>query len=42
MAEAAKYKVNSTPTSFVNGKRVKGAQPYDGFKKFVDQELDGS
>ena len=42
IAEAAKYKVTSTPSSFVNGKRVKGAQPYEGFKKVIDQELGGS
>jgi len=38
-AEGQKYKVNSTPTSFVNGKRVKGAQPYEGFQNEVDAAL---
>ena len=39
IAEATKYSVSSTPSSFVNGKRVKGAQPFEGFKKVIDKEL---
>jgi len=39
VAEATKYQVSSTPTSFVNGKRMKGAKPYEEFKKAVDEAL---
>jgi len=31
--------VNGTPTFFVNGKQVVGAQPYSAFKSAIDQEL---
>ena len=31
-----------TPTSFVNGKLIPGAQPYETFKKLVDEELSPS
>jgi protein-disulfide isomerase len=30
-----------TPTFFVNGRILAGAQPYDKFKEFIDQELTG-
>jgi len=30
---------NGTPTFFVNGKRIVGAQPYDNFAKLVDEAL---
>jgi protein-disulfide isomerase len=33
--------VQSTPTFFINGIYVVGAQPYDTFKKLIDQELAG-
>jgi protein-disulfide isomerase len=39
VAEAAALGVNSTPTFFVNGRRVSGAQPLDGFKAIIDDEL---
>jgi protein-disulfide isomerase len=39
-AEGNRYRVNSTPTSFVNGNRVKGAKPYEGFKEEVDKALE--
>ena len=29
----------ATPTSFVNGRFLVGAQPYETFKRFVDEEL---
>jgi protein-disulfide isomerase len=29
----------STPTSFVNGRYLLGAQPFEIFKKVVDEEL---
>lgn len=31
--------VNSTPTFFINGKRVAGALPFAQFKRIIDQEL---
>jgi len=33
--------VRSTPTFFVNGLAVVGAQPFDVFKQLIDQELAG-
>jgi len=31
--------VTGTPATFVNGRKVVGAQPYDVFKKIIDEEL---
>jgi protein-disulfide isomerase len=31
-----------TPASFVNGKYLRGAQPFPSFKKLVDEALGGS
>jgi protein-disulfide isomerase len=31
--------VNSTPTVFVNGRRISGAQPYDVFAAVIEEEL---
>lgn len=31
--------VKSTPTFFVNGKLLQGAQPYEAFKEVIDEEL---
>ncbi len=39
MAELAKFKVNSTPTFFVNGIHVGGALPKEEFKKIIDERL---
>jgi protein-disulfide isomerase len=36
---AAKVGATGTPTFFVNGKRVVGAQPYETFKPLLDAEL---
>ena len=38
-AEATSLGVNSTPTFFVNGRRLSGAQTYDGFKQMIEQAL---
>ena len=38
---ASKLGVSSTPTFFVNGLAVVGAQPYEVFKQLVDKELAG-
>ena len=39
MAELAKFKVNSTPTFFINGQHVGGALPKDAFKEIIDAKL---
>ena len=39
MAEAEEIGVNSTPTFFVNGKRLSGAQSLEAFKALIDPEL---
>jgi len=38
-ALAERTKAQGTPHSFVNGRRVRGAQPYESFKKVVEEEL---
>ena len=38
-AEATSLGVNSTPTFFINGRRLSGAQTYDSFKQMIEQEL---
>jgi protein-disulfide isomerase len=40
-AEAAAVGVNSTPTFFVNGRRVQGAQDAAAFKQAIDEALAG-
>ncbi len=37
--EAAAVGANSTPTFFINGRRLEGAQPFENFKSIIDQEL---
>jgi protein-disulfide isomerase len=32
--------VNGTPAFFVNGRMLSGAQPFDAFKRIIDEELD--
>ena len=32
--------VRSTPTVFINGRMVSGAQPYEVFTKIIDEELE--
>ncbi len=41
MKAAETLGVNSTPTFFVNGRKVSGALPFDQFKSMIDQELSG-
>jgi len=31
--------VNGTPAFFINGRMISGAQPFDAFKKIIDEEL---
>jgi protein-disulfide isomerase len=38
-AEAMKVGATGTPASFVNGRYLSGAQPYEAFKKIIDEEL---
>jgi protein-disulfide isomerase len=38
-AEAAKLGVTGTPSFFVNGRYLSGAQPYESFKRLIDEEL---
>lgn len=39
LSDGQKAGVNGTPTVFINGQPVVGAQPYSAFKTIVDQEL---
>lgn len=38
-AAANKLGVNSTPTFYINGRGLIGAQPYEAFKQVIDEEL---
>jgi protein-disulfide isomerase len=37
--EAAKFGARGTPSFFINGRPLSGAQPFDSFKKVIDEEL---
>jgi protein-disulfide isomerase len=37
-----KLGVRSTPTFFINGRLISGAQPYESFKEVIDEELSGT
>jgi protein-disulfide isomerase len=39
VSEGGQLGVNSTPTIFINGRRLSGAQPYEVFAEVVDDEL---
>ncbi len=39
LANAKAVGVNGTPASFINGKLLSGAQPFEKFKEFIDGEL---
>lgn len=39
MADGQKAGVTGTPTIFIDGTPIVGAQPYDAFKQLIDQEL---
>ena len=39
VAQGTRLGINSTPTIFVNGRRVSGAQPYEVFAAIIDEEL---
>ena len=38
-AEGMKVGANGTPTFFINGRQVVGAQPFESFKTVIDEEL---
>ena len=38
-SEASKLGVTGTPAFFVNGRFVSGAQPFETFKRLIDEEL---
>ncbi len=37
--QANKVGARGTPTSFINGKKLRGAQPIEAFKKAIDEAL---
>jgi len=39
MKQGATLEVQGTPATFINGRKIPGAYPYETFKKIVDQEL---
>jgi protein-disulfide isomerase len=39
VAQGSQLGINSTPTVFVNGRRLSGAQPYETFVAVIDEEL---
>jgi predicted DsbA family dithiol-disulfide isomerase len=39
VAEATRLGVTSTPGFFVNGRYLRGAQPFAAFKALIDEEL---
>jgi len=38
---ASKVNATGTPTFYINGKQIVGAQPFSSFKAIIDQELEG-
>jgi protein-disulfide isomerase len=39
IAVGEKLGVNSTPSMFINGRPLVGAQPFEAFKQIIDEEL---
>lgn len=39
MEDGRKVKVKSTPTFFINGKLINGAQPFEVFSELIDEEM---
>lgn len=39
MESGTKVGVTGTPAFFINGRRISGAQPYEEFKRIIDEEL---
>ena len=40
MKDGEEAGVNGTPAFFINGRMLSGAQPYEAFKKIIDEELE--
>jgi protein-disulfide isomerase len=38
-AEGARLGANGTPTFYINGHQLVGAQPFESFKTIIDEEL---
>jgi len=38
-SDAKRFGVTGTPAFFINGRFLSGAQPFDAFKKIIDEEL---
>ena len=38
-AQAKELKARGTPHFFINGRRLRGAQPFPAFKKLIDEQL---
>ena len=41
MAQAMELGVSGTPSFFINGRFLSGAQPYESFQRMIDEELRG-
>jgi len=39
--QAASLGARGTPAFFINGRQLRGAQPFESFKKIIDEELAG-
>jgi len=39
VAQGTRLGVNSTPTIYINGRVLSGAQPYETFVSVIDEEL---
>ena len=39
MAAAEAIGVTGTPAFFINGRSIEGAQPFESFKRDIDEEL---
>ena len=40
MSQASKLGVTGTPSFFINGRYLSGAQPFDNFKRIIDEALE--
>jgi protein-disulfide isomerase len=40
--DGARFGVTRTPTFFINGRPLSGAQPFEGFARIIDEELAGA
>ena len=42
LADGGRFGVPGTPAFFVNGRFLKGHQPFEAFAKLIDEELEGN